>query len=80
MSRSDATEADVKKAVEMLNGLVAKGFWDAQCWLAYCYEEGIGVPKDETEALRLYRLAAVQRTSRYISDAVGSSPLHLVPH
>jgi TPR repeat protein len=70
----------VKKAVDMLRPLVNQGFWLAQLWLGYCYEHGKGVPKDETEALRLYRLADVQRTSRYISDAVGSSPLHLVPH
>jgi TPR repeat protein len=37
-----------------------EGDSDAQYELAYLYENGLGVPKDETRALDLYRQAADQ--------------------
>ena len=37
-----------------------RGSWDAQLNLGSMYEEGRGVPQDETEAVRWYRLAADQ--------------------
>ncbi|TRW95124.1 tetratricopeptide repeat protein [Candidatus Methylobacter oryzae] len=47
---------------------------DAQYNLAYIYENGLGVPKDEAKALELYQQAAAQGNSAAQDniDALGS--------
>ncbi|MGZ4993812.1 MAG: tetratricopeptide repeat protein [Methylobacter sp.] len=47
---------------------------DAQYNLAYIYENGIGVPKDEAKALELYQQAADQGHSAAQSNLDAMSP------
>lgn len=49
-----------KEAVKWLKLAVEQEHKWAQCSLAYCYSEGVGVEQDYNEALRLYRLSAEQ--------------------
>lgn len=46
----------LRKAAEHSNG-------DAQSYLAKCYEEGVGVPKNDAEALKWYKRAAEQQNA-----------------
>ncbi|MBE6364584.1 MAG: SEL1-like repeat protein [Lentisphaerae bacterium] len=40
--------------------LSAQGDADGQYALGLCYEKGVGVTKDQTEAVKYYRLSAAQ--------------------
>jgi TPR repeat protein len=64
-------EEDKRQAFEILRQVVDRGYGLAQqladgngeppqCWLACCYELGIGVPEDLNEALRLHSEGASQ--------------------
>lgn len=81
-------EEDKRQAFEILRKVVDRGYGFAQqladgngeppqCWLAYCYEEGIGVPKNLSEALRLYSEGATQG-EKFSSVAVGFLPYFLI--
>lgn len=61
---------DVPTGVREIRTAAAAGYAPAQSSLGYLYSEGIaGLPKDEVEAARLYRLAADQE------DPLGQSNL-----
>ena len=46
--------------LEMMRGLAAQGIPSAQALLGFMYDNGQGVPEDDTEPVRWYRLAAEQ--------------------
>ncbi len=56
----DKTEASDALALAYVKPLVAKGNDDAQFYLAFMYETGRGVPVNQAEAVRLYKLSAAQ--------------------
>src|SRR5215467_2942649 len=51
---------DYKTALYEWQPLAQQGNAVAQNWLGRLYQQGLGVTKDETEAVRLYRQAAAQ--------------------
>jgi uncharacterized protein len=53
-------EQDMKKAVELLTIAVSDNIPSALFDLAICYEEGLGVKKDERTAFELYLKAALE--------------------
>ncbi len=55
-----AQQGDYERELKELRPLVAAGHAGAQYMLGGMYDSGDGVPKNEGEALRLYRLAAAQ--------------------
>ena len=54
------TSTVTKDKIAQLQREAQEGDPDAQYELAYRYENGLGVPKDETRALNLYQQAADQ--------------------
>ena len=50
----------LKKAVKWYRKAAESGSHEAQCNLAKCYGDGIGVEKDEAEARKWYRKALAQ--------------------
>ena len=46
--------------LEELRALADQGYANAQISLGYMYATGLGVPEDDVEAVRWYRLAAEQ--------------------
>ncbi len=55
-----ATPMTSEDAIAKLQRAAQAGDSDAQYHLAYLYENGLGVPKDEAKALELYQQAADQ--------------------
>ncbi|RIZ66570.1 MAG: sel1 repeat family protein [Methylococcales bacterium] len=55
-----ATPMTSEDAIEKLQRAAQAGDSDAQYHLAYLYENGLGVTKDEAKALELYQQAADQ--------------------
>ena len=51
------SRGDYATALSLLRPLAAQGHAEAQYNLGGMYEAGQGVPKDDKEAVRLYRLA-----------------------
>lgn len=58
--RGDGVQADIAKAIALLQDAAAKNSADAQHWLATAYATGAGVEKNETQAALLYEKAAQQ--------------------
>lgn len=58
------------KAFAMLQECAKINNLNAICWLAKCYADGIGVPRDGNEALRLFTKAAYMNSS-YAACALG---------
>ena len=60
----DATDAyhnkDYKTAYKLILPLAEQGHAKAQNYLGFMYHKGLGVLQDYKEAVRLYRLSAVQ--------------------
>ncbi len=54
----DETEQDIKKAAECFQRAAQMGDADAQNNLGYCYAQGIGVRRNDQEAVRWYRTAS----------------------
>ncbi len=59
--------SDYQNAIDNLNKAIDEGSVLAQATLAYCYENGIGLPTSEPQAVKYFRLAA-QRGSRFAYD------------
>ncbi len=57
-------KGDYATALKELRPLAEQGDAEAQCNLGYMYKGGKGVPQDDAEAARWYRLAAVQGLDR----------------
>jgi TPR repeat protein len=58
--RSDKVKADPAQGVRWLKKAASQGHDRAQLSLARCYEQGLGVNQDQTEAFKWYTLAARQ--------------------
>jgi hypothetical protein len=58
--REGGTPQEDSSAVSLLYRAVSEGSVLAQVGLGYCYEQGIGVTKNEAEAARWYRAGAVR--------------------
>jgi len=69
---------DLAKAIRLFRSAADKGDASGQYNLGLMYEKGIGVLKDRNEALRLYRLAAVddKRAAKKLKDL--NEPLYSV--
>jgi len=48
------------EAIPMLQALAAEGYMPAQFNLGFCYENGAGVPQDDSKAIEWYGKAAEQ--------------------
>ena len=53
--------ADMVSALKPLLVAAAQGSAEAECALGYAYSVGLGVAKDEAEAVKWYRRSASQR-------------------
>lgn len=51
--------------------LPEQGYANAQNQLGWCYERGVGVPKNRAEAVKWYRKAAEQGNS-WVEDKLNS--------
>ena len=51
---------DLGGALAIWRPLAEQGDLNAQCWLAYMYDNGKGVTRNFKEAIRWYRMAAEQ--------------------
>lgn len=58
--RSDKVKADPPQGVRWLKKAASQGHDRAQLSLARCYEQGLGVTKDQAEAFKWFTLAARQ--------------------
>ncbi len=59
--------SNYKNAIDNITKAIDEGSVLAQATLAYCYENGIGLPTSEPQAVKYFRLAA-QRGSRFAYD------------
>jgi hypothetical protein len=55
---------DYATALRLIKPLATQGNADAQTNLGFMYDTGLGVPKDDKEAVKWYRLAAAQGNAR----------------
>ena len=53
-------QKDYVKAVEWFRKAAERGNANAQCYLGYCFKDGVGVDKNYTEAVKWFRKAAEQ--------------------
>ena len=53
-------QKDYVKAVEWYRKAAERGNANAQCYLGYCFKDGVGVDKNYTEAVKWFRKAAEQ--------------------
>jgi TPR repeat protein len=51
---------ELQQAIDVYQSAATKGNIEAQCCLARCYEDGIGVKEDEQKAVELYQSAALK--------------------
>ena len=66
--------AGTEELVE-LRRLAEQGDADAQFKLGFMYDNGEGVPEDDTEAVKWFRMAAEQRHPKAQSNLASSTPL-----
>ena len=74
-------QADMAKTVQPLVVAAAQGFPEAQCALGYAYSIGLGVQKDEVEAVRWYRRSADQAHGAAMFNLVrlNACAVHVYP-
>jgi TPR repeat protein len=67
LAKEAISAKDYEKAMNLLLPLAKKGYVEATCQLAEMYENGLGVPQDPKEAVKLYKTAAGQGAKSRLS-------------